>query len=113
MLPYISKESLHPDQPEDYPLRRRYIVQHGILLDFKVGGEFGFFSIVYLLIMLTTSLALLATAHKVTDLTSMYLHPRRNNYFHLKYDVSPDFSDMWRCHVCGYYNTMRDETCKG
>jgi len=112
-LPYVSRETLHPDQPADYPKRRRYIVQHGILLDFKVGGEFGFFSIVYLLIMLTTSMALLATAHKLTDLTSLYIHPRRNNYFHLKYDVSPDFSDMWHCHTCGYYNMAADPTCKG
>jgi len=112
-LPYVSRESLHPDQPADYPKHRRYLVQHGILLDFKVGGEFGFFSIVYLLIMLTTSLALLATAHKVTDLSALYLHPRRNNYFHQKFDVSPDFSDMWHCKVCGYYNPQKDETCKG
>lgn len=112
-LPYVSREVLHPDQPADYPKRRRYIVQHGILLDFKVGGEFGFFSIVYLLIMLTTSLALLATAHKLTDLTSLYVHPRRNNYFHLKYDCSPDFSDMWYCPTCGYYNMPSDTHCRG
>jgi len=112
-LPYVSKESLHPNQPADYPKHRRYIVQHGILLDFRVGGEFGFFSIVYLLIMLTTSLALLATAHKVTDLTALYLHPRRNNYFHQKFDVSPDFSDMWECNVCGYYNMHSQPSCRG
>jgi len=112
-LPYVSKETLHPDQPEDYPKHRKYMVQHGILLDFKVGGEFGFFSIVYLLIMLTTSMALLATAHKVTDLTSLYLHPRKENYFHIKYDVSGDFSDMWACTTCGYYNHCADLTCKG
>jgi len=112
-LPYVSRETLHPDQPADYPKHRRYIVQHGILLDFKVGGEFGFIRIVYLLIMLTTSLALLATAHKLTDLTSLYIHPRRNNYFHLKYECSPDFSDMWRCHTCSFYNMPSHETCKG
>jgi len=112
-LPYVSKESLHPNQPEDYPRTRRYLVQHGVLLDFKVGGEFGFFSIVYLLIMLTTSMALLATAHKITDLTALYLHPRRKNYFHLKYDVSADFSDMWMCPTCGYYNQADQDTCEG
>lgn len=112
-LPYVSKEALHPDQPEDYPNSRRYLVQHGILLDFKVGGEFGFFSIVYLLIMLTTSMALLATAHKITDLFSLYLHPRNENYFHLKYDVSADFSDMWSCSKCGYFNLATSDKCKG
>lgn len=113
MLPYISRESLHPSQPEDYPKSRRYIVQHGILLDFKVGGEFGFFSIVYLLIMLTTSLALLATAHKLADFWALYLHRRKENYFHIKYDVSADFSEMWKCPDCGYYNLQTDETCRG
>lgn len=112
-LPYVSKESLHPHQPSDYPERRRYLVQHGILLNFQVGGEFGFFNIVYLLIMLTTSLALLATAHKITDLISLYLHPRNKNYFHMKYDVSGDFSDMWVCDKCGYLNLHHDEECKG
>jgi len=112
-LPYLSKESLHPDQPEDFPQRRRYLVQHGILLNFQVGGEFGFFNIVYLLITLTTSLALLATAFKITDLTSLYLHPRRKNYFHMKYDVSGDFSDMWLCTKCGYLNLSSDATCMG
>jgi len=112
-LPYVSRESLHPQQPDDFPKSRRYLVQHGILLDFKVGGEFGFFSIVYLLIMLTTSMALLATAHKITDLTSLYLHPRKKNYFHLKYEVSADFSDMWMCDTCGFYNHGDDLLCKG
>jgi len=112
-LPYVSREILHPEQPKDFPKSRRYLVQHGILLDFKVSGEFGFFSIVYLLIMLTTSMALLATAHKVTDLTSLYLHPRKNNYFHLKYEVSGDFSDMWECEQCAFFNNNHEKTCKG
>jgi len=113
MLPYVSKEYLAPTQPDDYPLRRRYVVEHGIMINFVVGGEFGVFNIVYLLIMLTTALALLGSAAKVTDLVAIYLHPRRRNYFHLKYDVSPDFSDMWECKKCGYLNTHRDSSCKG
>lgn len=112
-LPYVSKESLHPDQPEDYPKHRRYLVQHGILLNLHVGGEFGFFSIVYLLIMLTTSLALVATAHKVTDIWALYVHPRQKNYFHCKYDISGDFSDMWRCETCNYHNLHNHKTCLG
>jgi hypothetical protein len=113
MLPYISRESLHPSQPQDYPNSRRYLVQHGILLDFKVGGEFGFFSVVYLLIMLTTSLALLATAHKIADVTALYIHGRKNNYFHQKYDVSGDYSEMWECKDCGYFNLQKHDACKG
>jgi len=112
-LPYVSRETLHPDQPVDFPRRRRYVAQHGILVNFQVGGEFGFFNVVYLLIMLTTSLALIATADKITMLTALYLHPRQKNYFHLKYDVSADFSDMWKCKECGYFNVFTDQTCKG
>jgi len=112
-LPYISREWLAPQQPADYPNTRQYVVQHGVLVVFNISGEFGFFSIVYLLIMLTTSMALLATAHKITDLFSIYGHPRKKNYFHLKYEVSPDFSDMWECKKCGYFNTPSAQTCQG
>lgn len=112
-LPYISREWLATVQPVDYPESRRYVIQHGVLVVFNISGVFGFFSIVYLLIMLTTAMALLGTAHKITDLFSIYGHPRKKNYFHLKYEVSPDFSEMWECPKCGYFNTPSDETCKG
>lgn len=112
-LPYMSREFLAPVQPSEYPERRTIVWQGGLLIVFTVAGQFGFFSIVYLLIMLTTSLALLATAHRMTDLFSIYAHPRRRNYFHLKYQVSPDFSDMWCCPKCGYFNNMDEDTCRG
>jgi len=112
-LPYISREWLAHVQPVDHPDSRRYVVQHGVVVVFTVSGVFGFFSIVYLLIMLTTSMTLLATAHKITDLFSIYGHPRKKNYFHLKYEVSADFSDMWECPVCGYFNNHDDKTCQG
>jgi hypothetical protein len=112
-LPYVSREFLAPVQPADYPNTRTFVIQHGILVVFKVSGQFGFFSIVYLLIMLTTSMALLATAKTLTDVVSIYIHPRRKNYFHLRYDVSPDFSDMWECKVCGFYNHENDTHCQG
>lgn len=112
-LPYMSREYLAPVQPAEYPERRTIVYQGGLLIVFTVSGQFGFFSVVYLLLMLTTSLALLATAHKITDLTSIYVHPRRRNYFHLKYEVSPDFSDMWKCPKCGYFNMLDQDTCRG
>lgn len=112
-LPYVSREMLTRVQPADYPESRQFMVQHGILMVFTTGGQFGFFSIVYLLLMLTTSLALFATAHRVTDLASIYIHPRKNNYFHLKYDVSPDFSDMWECPKCKFLNHEKDQYCCG
>jgi len=112
-LPYMSREYLAPVQPAEYPEKRTIVWQGGLLIVFSVSGQFGFFSVVYLIIMLTTSLALLATAHKITDVISIYVHPRRRNYFHLKYDVSPDFSDMWECPKCNYFNSMDQPTCRG
>merc|ERR1719183_701715 len=112
-LPYMSREFLAAVQPPEYPERRHYVVQHGILLVFSVEGEFGFFNIVHVLIVLTTALTLVGAAHRMTDNLSIYLHPRKENYFHLKYEVSPDFSTMWECPKCGYFNSFRDENCKG
>jgi hypothetical protein len=113
-LPYMSKEYLAPVQPAEYPERRTIVYQGGLLIVFTVAGQFGFFSIVYLLLMLTTSLALLATAHSATDFAAIYVHPRKRNYFHLKYEVSPDFSDgMWKCPKCGYFNNNDQAKCKG
>merc|ERR1712124_33505 len=63
--------------------------------------------------MLATSLALLATAAKATEIFAIYGHSRNRNYFHLKYEVSPDFSECWQCSVCGYHNTSHNEKCQG
>mmetsp|Transcript_11791 Transcript_11791/g.21997 ORF Transcript_11791/g.21997 Transcript_11791/m.21997 type:complete len:565 (-) Transcript_11791:20-1714(-) len=112
-LPYVSKESLAPGQPKDYPQSRRYLMQAGILLNFEVTGEFGIFNIVHLVIMLTTALALVGTAKQMTDLFAIYLHPLQNNYFHMKYDVSPDFSEMWQCPKCEYLNVSSCNSCQG
>merc|ERR1719321_628479 len=108
-----SVELVSEIQPAEYPFKRIVEVRHGILINFRVGGSFGFFNIVYLLVMLTTSLALFATATTVTDLIAVYLHPRKRNYFHLKYEVSPDFSDAWQCPKCHYYNAHDCAFCQG
>lgn len=112
-MPYVSRDMLVEDQPDDYPTSRKYTVQHGILVVFKVSGTFGFFNVVYLILMLSVSAALVGSATKIIDMFSIYAHPRRRNYFHLKYQVSPDFSDMWICEVCGYYNEKHREVCNG
>jgi hypothetical protein len=112
-LPYMSREFLAVVQPPDYPQRRQYVVQHGILLVFSVEGEFGFFNIVHVLIVLTTTLTLVGAAHRMTDNLSIYLHPRKENYFHLKYEVSPDFSTMWQCPKCSFMNANKKAHCHG
>ena len=79
-MPYVNRVSLTREQPaEQFPQKRRYQVAHGVLVWFKVGGQFGFFNIVYLRLMLTTAFALVAGATSMTDLLAVYLHPRRKN----------------------------------
>lgn len=112
-LPYMSRTELADRQPPDYPETRIYENRHGILVWFKVSGTFGVFNIAYLLLMLVTAFALFATASAITDFVSMYLHPRKENFFHLKYEVSPDFSDLWQCQTCGYFNWPKDQVCQG
>lgn len=112
-MPYVSRQVLSVVQPADYPLTRSYEVHHGVLVIFTVGGEFGIFSLTFLLLMLATAFALISSANAITDFVAMYVHPRRANYFHLKYEVSPDFSNLWRCEVCGFYNHANDGQCQG
>lgn len=61
------------NQPASYPEKRTMENRHGIYLDAEVGGSFGFFNIVFLLVMLTTSLALLATGTTIIDIVADYL----------------------------------------
>jgi len=112
-LPYVSRVVNTEEQPADFPKHRRHEVQYGLLIHFKVGGTFGFFNLVYMLVMMTTALALTGTAGVLTDLVGLYVHPRSANFFHLKYEVSPDFSDAWKCAKCGFLNHLADETCRG
>jgi len=108
-MPYVTRVHTAEVQPEDYPKRRRYEVRYGVLVWFKVGGTLGFFSGVYLLVMLTAAMGLISLATTLTDNLGKWLHP---NFFHMKFDVSPDFSDMWTCEVCGYSNLEEDSHCQ-
>jgi len=112
-LPYVSRIVNSKEQPADFPKHRRHEVQYGLLIYFKVGGTFGFFNLVYMLVMMTTAMALTGSAAVFTDLVGLYLHPRSANFFHLKYEVSPDFSESWKCTKCGFLNHKTHETCKG
>lgn len=112
VMPAMERYILSTDQPEDYPRHRRYERQHGILVWFKVDGRFGFFSIVYLFIIVAAASALMNSAKMLVDLCAVYLHPYKQNYFHLKYEVSGDFSSMWSCSRCGYKNPPDAQRCK-
>lgn len=112
-MAYVSRQVLAPVQPAEYPAVRDYEVQYGIVLWFRVAGTFGNFHLLYLMVMLTAAFALVAVAGGITDLVAIYAHPRRKNYFQLKYEVSPDFDRMWCCKECGFYNHDRETTCRG
>lgn len=112
-MPYTSRIQLAEVQPDNFPEERIYERRHGVLVWFKVAGTFGDFNIVYLLLMLVTASALISTASTVTDWVCLHLHPRKDNFFHLKYDVSPDFSDMWQCNECKFWNWEEVDRCQG
>lgn len=112
-MPFMSRTQLAAEQPQDYPQTRHYEVRHGILVTFKVAGTFGEFNMTYLLVMLTTAFALIAAATTITDVWATYVHPKQNNFFHLKYEVSPDFSACWKCPKCAYENHPMHATCTG
>jgi len=70
-------------QPPSESETRTMENRHGIYLDATVGGSFGFFDIVFLLVMLTTSLALLATGTTLIDVVADYLpglHLKKDKY---------------------------------
>ena len=78
----------------EYRERRHLLNQHGIYVEAVQGGELRGFSFNNLLIQLTTSLTLFATATVLTDFLAIYVLPDRNHYNDYKYEVTPDFSDM-------------------
>lgn len=112
-MPFVSKQVLAVAQPPEYPNLRNYEIHHGILIWFKVGGQFGVFNFLYLLIMLTTAFALFTAATAFTDFLAIYVHPKRKNYFRLKYEVSPTFEKLWQCQTCNFYNKPEDSSCQG
>jgi len=83
----MKTEVYSPKQPEDYPKHRSIENRHGIMLIVTVSGTFGYFNVVYLLVMLTTSLALLAGATSLVDMLAMYVLERRNEYRDFKYKI--------------------------
>jgi hypothetical protein len=68
----MKREVFSQNQPADDTIRE-IENQHGILFEAKVTGSFGVFNIVYLLVMLTTSLALLGGAKAFVDILAIYL----------------------------------------
>lgn len=62
--------------------------RHGIDIVVKVSGTFGFFSIMNLMLMLTTASAMLAVATVLTDKLAMYAMADRDFYSAKKYEIA-------------------------
>ncbi|KAH8069010.1 ATP P2X receptor [Aureococcus anophagefferens] len=80
----------------EYRERRHLLNQHGIYVEAVQGGELRGrgFSFNNLLIQLTTSLTLFATATVLTDFLAIYVLPDRNHYNDYKYEIQA--SDLYR-----------------
>lgn len=113
VLPYVSETHDSAVQPEDFPAERAQEQRYGVLIHFKVSGSFGILNFMYCTIMVTTAFALVSAVPVATDFFALYVHPRGNNFFHTKYEMSPDHSKMWRCSVCGYLNENDVDVCQG
>ena len=79
---------------ETYRTSRHLLNQHGIYVEAVQGGELRGFSFNALLIQLTTSLTLFATAKVLTDFLAVYLLPDRRHYAGYMYEQTPDFGDL-------------------
>mmetsp|Transcript_13396 Transcript_13396/g.35561 ORF Transcript_13396/g.35561 Transcript_13396/m.35561 type:complete len:264 (-) Transcript_13396:118-909(-) len=66
--------------------------RYGVMLSVRVMGTFGFFSSMYLLIMLTTALGLLAAATVITDKFAMYCL-NDDRYVNAMIDQTAEFND--------------------
>ena len=77
-----------------YRTDRTLLNQHGIFIEAVQGGSLKGFSFNNLLIQLTTSLTLFATATVLTDFLAMYVLPDHAAYETFKYESTPDFGDL-------------------
>lgn len=80
--------SVQPENEKQRAIEERY----GLHLQAEVSGTFGVFNIVYLLVMLTTSLALLSAAKSIVDAIAIYVPSKRQDaYVSGKYQIVEGF----------------------
>eukprot|EP00929_Paragymnodinium_shiwhaense_P118749 TRINITY_DN90666_c0_g1_i1.p1 TRINITY_DN90666_c0_g1~~TRINITY_DN90666_c0_g1_i1.p1 ORF type:complete len:495 (-),score=134.10 TRINITY_DN90666_c0_g1_i1:53-1537(-) len=85
------KTELFAAHQPNFPDERIIENRHGLYIVVKIGGEFGFFSVVYLLVMLTTALGLIGVAVLLTDKIALYLMAAKEEYRGRKYEESQRF----------------------
>jgi len=88
------KTELFAQSQPDFPNTRIIEDRHGLYIVAKISGEFGFFSVVYTLVMLTTAVALISVAVVITDKLAIYVMPERETYKAKKYDLTERLCDI-------------------
>jgi len=74
---------------------REIKVAYGTLVIVQSSGTIGVFRMIHMLIVVSTSLGLMAVASVLTDLLAMYLLPMREEYGKAKYQETADFHEMF------------------
>jgi len=87
----MKSEMLALHQPK-FPQERIIENVHGLYLIVRLGGTFGFFSGVFLLIVLTTALGLLGVANVLVDKIAIYLLKDKDHYRESKYFLTIPWS---------------------
>jgi len=88
------KTELFAQFQPDFPRKRIIEDRHGLYIVAKISGEFGFFSIVYTMVMLTTAVALISVAVVITDKLAIYIMPERETYRGEKYFLTERLGDV-------------------
>lgn len=80
---------------------RKVTVSYGTLVIVQSSGTIGIFSMIHMLIVVSTSLGLLAAATVVTDIFAIYVMPMRDRYYNAKFEETEDFSENYPEHEAG------------
>lgn len=74
---------------------RQLKVAYGTLVIVQSSGTIGVFRMIHMLIVLSTSLGLLAVASVMTDLLAIYVLPLKEEYGKAKYQDTADFHELY------------------
>jgi len=74
---------------------RQLKVAYGTLVIVQSSGTIGVFRMIHMLIVLSTSMGLLAVASVMTDLLAIYVLPLKDEYSKAKYQDTADFHDLY------------------
>jgi len=87
------KTEMYAQAQPNFPHERVVENRHGLYLQLKVTGTFGFFSVIYTLVMLTTAVGLVGAAVFITDQVALKWMKHRDKYYDAKYEKTEEFDD--------------------